>query len=47
MSWSKPGRLIRPAVLAVVVVGAALLLPGRRRGEVWHNLADQSTDPGP
>ena len=47
MSWSKPGRLMGPAMLAVVAAGVALLLSARRRGEVWHSLADQNTDPGP
>ncbi len=47
MSWSKRGRLTRPIVFAAVVAGAAVLLSIRRRGEVWHSLADQSSDPGP
>jgi hypothetical protein len=34
-------------MLAVAAVGAALLLSARRRGEVWHSLADQNSDPGP
>jgi hypothetical protein len=34
-------------MFAVVVAGAALLLSIRRRGEVWHSLADRSSDPGP
>jgi len=44
MSWSKPGRLIGLAMLAV---GAALVLAVRRPEEVWHTLADQNSGTGP
>ena len=49
MSWSLPGRPLRltlPVVLAAVV-GAAVLLASRRRGEVWHTLADRDSATGP
>ena len=49
MSWSlggRPFRLAVPVALAVAV-GVALLLPLRRRVEVWHTLPDRDTGTGP
>ena len=45
MSWSTKGLPLKLAVLAAA--GAALLISARRRGEVWHTLADQDNDAGP
>jgi hypothetical protein len=47
MSWSTKGLPLKLAVLAAAAAGAALLISARRRGEVWHTLADQDNGAGP
>ncbi len=42
MSWLTRGWTIPLALAAGLAAGAALVLAGRRRGEVWHTLADQN-----
>ena len=42
MSWLARGRLLTVAVVSVLAAAAALALATRRRGEVWHTLADQN-----
>ena len=44
MSWSTKGLFV---MLAALAAGAALLISARRRGEVWHTLADQDNGAGP
>ena len=39
--------LSRFAMLAAAVTGAALVFRARRRGEVWHSLADRVRGKGP
>jgi hypothetical protein len=42
MSWLTRGWSITLALAGVLVTSAALVLATRRRGEVWHTLADQN-----
>ena len=42
MSWLKRGWSIKLALVAPLAAGAAFALASRRRGEVWHTLADQN-----
>ena len=42
MSWLTRGWSIKLAVVAALAAGAALALATRRRGEVWHTLADRN-----
>ena len=42
MSWLARGFPVKLAALATLAAVAALVLGTRRRGEVWHTLADQN-----
>jgi len=45
MSWSSTGAPVKLIVL--VLLAGAIITHTRRRGEVWHTLADQYSATGP